>query len=96
MQHGESISIISDMEETIRNTLLREEGAIAGCSGGENDLENLRGVGKLYNLEDDFENLQKARENLGNLKIVAYFGGKKRDSSPAKGKEKKRRFRKEK
>ena len=55
-------AIISEMEDTIRNTLLGAVGTTSGCSGGENGMAKLRGR-ELYNSEDDFGGLRKKRKS---------------------------------
>ena len=70
---GKSKAIISVMGGPGRNSLLRVAGSIPGCSGCENDFENLKEIGKLYHLEGDFENMRKECDNLENLKNVDDF-----------------------
>ena len=60
---GKSNAIISAMEDTVRKSLLRVADPISGCSGGQNDFGNLEEIGKLFHLEGDFENSQKACDN---------------------------------
>ena len=71
---GKSKAIISDMQDAVRNSLLRVANTIPGCVGNKNDFENLKGIKKLFHIEDDFENLQKECDNSENLKNVADFG----------------------
>ena len=65
---GKPESIISDMEDTVRNSLLRLADTISVCSGNKGDFENLKEVEKLFHLEGDFENLHNGCDNLENLK----------------------------
>ena len=82
-------AIISEMWDTIQNALLRSATTISGCYGGGGDLWYLREIEKMYNLVDDFENLQKGSENLENLKNIADFEEEKEISQLPKGKAKK-------
>ena len=78
-------AIVSEMEDVIRNTLLRARGKDPGCSGADSDMGKLRGFGELYNSEGDLSELQNDKENLGNLKNLSDFEGE-RDSSTFEGK----------
>ena len=84
-QMGKSEAIISDMGDTIRNSLLRAADTISGCYGNQNDFENLKEIGKLFHLEGDFGNTQKECGNLENLKNVGDFDEEK-GSSTSEGK----------
>ena len=70
---GSSETAISKMQDMIRNTILRAVNTIPGCSAAENDLWNLRGIEKLYNLEIDLKDLQEGGGNLEVKKNVADF-----------------------
>ena len=56
---GSSKAIIPDMTGAIQNSLLRSANTISGCSGAENDMWDLSEIEKLYNSEEDFEELDR-------------------------------------
>ena len=67
MESGKAI--ISETKDAIRNTILRAVGAISGCYGTGNDMRKLREIAKLYNSEDDFEELPRAKGIWGTSKM---------------------------
>ena len=59
-QNGETQSDISDMKDTVRNSLLRAVDIIYGRAGGKNDLWNLGEIGNQFRLEGDFWKFTKS------------------------------------
>ena len=51
---GKRKAIIPDMEDSIRNSLLRVADNISGCSGNKKRFRILKEIGRLYHLEGDF------------------------------------------
>ena len=47
-QMGKFKAIISDMGDTIPNSLLRVENTISGCPGNRSDFGNLKGIEKCF------------------------------------------------
>ena len=80
-------AIISEMKDAIRNTILRVVNTISGCFGDKDDMWNLMGILKLYNLSEGLGNLQKGGGNLENIKNIADFEGGKGIVQLPKGKE---------
>ena len=51
---GEFKAITPDMDDAIRNSLLRVVDTISGCVGNENDFGNLKEIGKTVSYRGRF------------------------------------------
>ena len=57
---GKSKTIVSDMRDTIRNTLVGMANALSGSEGAKIDTGKLRDVGRLFHLDDEVGIAQKS------------------------------------
>ena len=76
---GNPKAIVSDAEETIRNTIAKMANALSSCEGGwgwggPKMKWGLGEIERFFQLEDDSESLHKECEHLRNIKNVDDLG----------------------